>query len=75
MDFGLYLKQFKSNTFIKILQGPVYLMQGAKMTPTKDSDFWKGVQTNNRGPTYNVNSKEDMDNLLDMLEVLNSLDI
>ena len=39
------------------------------MTPTKDSDLWKGVQTNNRGPTYNVNSKEDMDNLLDMLEV------
>ena len=41
------------------------------MIPTKQSELWKGVQaaSKNSGPTYNVNSKEDMETLLKLLEV------
>lgn len=39
------------------------------MTPTKGNGLWKGVQTNNADQIYNVNIKEDMDKLLNMLEV------
>ena len=41
------------------------------MVPTTDKDFWKGVQGTaaNRRPTYNVNSKDDMEKLIKMLEV------